>query len=419
MLIRAFILEEQSLTRAGVRSYLENARGVEVVGESADPAAGLKAMMAARPDVVIVGATFHGKRSDQILNRLLSLVPKPGILVMAEQEDAPAAEQAFKAGALGYLSNSADAETLLNAVRLVAQHKVAISPRMSEELLRRMSRSTRVAPKDPTERLSARELEVFLLTGKGLEAKQIASDLEISSRTVDVHRANIRAKLGIYGAHELMRYAMQWQQNRRFGERLQGFCDDRRPLLLVEDDEVDILSVERGLQELGAETRLVVARTAEEALRYLRAPTSVRPGLVLLDLKMPGMNGQEFLEEIRRDAALSSLPVVVLTASQLEDDKRGTYSKGIAGYLVKPANSAEFVEMLGTLAQYWSINEPPPAAPAGNGGSASNPGSAGNGGSPGKPGSGGNGGSVSKPAPASKAAPAGKPAPASKTSTHA
>lgn len=361
MLIRAFILDDHSVTRAGIRSYLENARGVEVVGEASDPAAGLKAIMGTKPDVVIIGAAFQGKRGDQILTRILSLVPKPGILVMAEQEDALAAEQAFKAGALGYLSNSADATTLLEAVRQVAQQKVAISPRMSEELLRRMSRSTRVAPKDPTERLSARELEVFLLTGKGLEAKQIAGELEISSRTVDVHRANIRAKLGIYGAHELMRYAMQWQQNRRYGERLRGFCNDRRPLLLVEDDEVDILSVERGLQELGAETRLVVARTAEEALRYLRSPTSARPGLILLDLKMPGMSGQEFLEELRQDPALANLPVVVLTASQLEDDKRGTYSKGIAGYLVKPANSGEFVEMLGTLAQYWSINEPPPA----------------------------------------------------------
>ncbi len=365
MLICVFILEEQSVTRAGVRHHLENARGVKVVGEAADPAAGLKALMAAKPDVVIVGATFQGKRGDQILNRVLSLVPKSGILVLDEQADALAAEQAFKAGALGYLSNGADAETLLHAVRQVAQHRVAISPRMSEELLRRLSRSTRVTPKDPAERLSARELEVFLFTGKGLEAKQIASELEISPRTVDVHRANIRAKLGISGAHELMRYAMQWQQHRRYGERLRGFCGDRRPLLLVEDDEVDILSVERGLQELGAETTLVVTRTAEEALQYLRTPTNARPGLALLDLKLPGISGQELLEELRQDPDLASLPVVVLTASQLEDDKRGTYSKGIAGYLVKPTSSAEFVEMLGTLAQYWSLNEPPPAEAAG------------------------------------------------------
>ena len=75
---------------------------------------------------------------------------------------------------------------------------------------------------------------------------------------------------------------------------------------------------------------------------------------------MPGLNGYEFIAELRQDPRLTTLPVVVLTASQRDEDKARMYSQGVAGYLVKPTTSTEYLEMFRTLAQYWSMNERPP-----------------------------------------------------------
>jgi len=363
MLIRLFILEAHSITRAGLRSHLEGASDIHVSGESGDPQAALGLVNQCKPGVVLLGAGVYRQEGDRLIRRLLDVDPQPSVLILADEEEATAAERALKAGALGYVASSIEPAGLVAAVRQVARRQVVVSAEIRDVLLRHLTGKQTESGKDPSSVLSEREMQVFELTGEGLEAKEIAARFSISSRTVDVHRANIRNKLGIQGAHELMRYAMLWAQQRQDEERMRTFGRKANPLLLVEDDEVDVLSVDRALRELNAGAELVVARTGEEALGYLRNPAKARPGMVLLDIKMPGMDGREFLATIRKDAVLRTLPVVVLTASQLEEDKQRMHALGITGYLAKPANPAEFLQRLGLLARYWSVNEPPPALP--------------------------------------------------------
>ena len=363
MLTRIFILEPHSITRAGLRAHLEAASDIHISGEASDPQTALGAINHAKPGVVLLGTGLYRQEGDRFLRRLLEVNPQPALLILADQEEATAAERALKAGALGYVSHGIEPAALVAAVRQVARRQVVVSPEIRDALLRHLTGKSPGAPKDPARVLSEREMEVFELTGEGLEAKEIATRFSISPRTVDVHRANIRNKLGIQGAHELMRFAMLWAQQQQDGERMRAFGRKASPLLLVEDDEVDILNVDRALRELDAGTELVAARTAEEALTYLRTPDKPRPGLVLLDIKMPGMDGREFLATVRKDAALRSLPIVVLTASQLDEDKLRMHSLGITGYLTKPASPAEFMQRLRLLASYWSVNEPPPALP--------------------------------------------------------
>ncbi len=134
-------------------------------------------------------------------------------------------------------------------------------------------------------------------------------------------------------------------------------------IILVDDDEVDIMNVERAFKKNNITNPLYVAHNGLEALDLLRdkgpvkVPTERR--LVLLDLNMPKMNGLEFLHEVRDDPELRPLTVVVLTTSNEEKDKVEAYNLNVAGYILKPVTLSAFVEALASLNKYWTINEMP------------------------------------------------------------
>jgi CheY-like chemotaxis protein len=131
-------------------------------------------------------------------------------------------------------------------------------------------------------------------------------------------------------------------------------------ILLVEDDKVDVMNVKRAFEKNHITNPLFVAGDGLEALEKLRngeVPQGRR--LVLLDLNMPKMNGIEFLYELRKDANLAAIPVVVLTTSNNERDKIEAYNLNVAGYLVKPVMFGEFSELMVTLNKYWTLVEMP------------------------------------------------------------
>jgi CheY-like chemotaxis protein len=131
-------------------------------------------------------------------------------------------------------------------------------------------------------------------------------------------------------------------------------------ILLVEDDQVDVMTVRRAFDKNRIANPLFVAGNGVEALAALRSngvPKERR--LVLLDLNMPKMNGLEFLRELRADSALQATPVVVLTTSKDERDKVDAYNLNVAGYLVKPVTFINFVEAMAALNKYWTLVELP------------------------------------------------------------
>ncbi|MBL9126556.1 MAG: response regulator, partial [Verrucomicrobiales bacterium] len=144
------------------------------------------------------------------------------------------------------------------------------------------------------------------------------------------------------------------------------FCQQTHPLLLVEDDEVDVLSIERALSQLRVRFPIETKRNGEEALDWLRSSPSSRPFLILLDVNMPRMNGHEFLAELRKDPELRGIPVIVFTTSTLDADRKRMYDTGVTGFMVKPTRTDEFTQMFRALAEFWGFNSPPsPSAPAG------------------------------------------------------
>lgn len=131
------------------------------------------------------------------------------------------------------------------------------------------------------------------------------------------------------------------------------------PILLVEDDQVDVMTVKRALKEIHVTNPVVNVENGEEALKYLRDPKSVKPCIILLDLNMPIMNGIEFMQVAKRDAQLKRIPVVVLTTSEEQQDKVSSFDLGVAGYMAKPVDYRQFVEVMRTIDAYWTISELP------------------------------------------------------------
>ena len=140
-------------------------------------------------------------------------------------------------------------------------------------------------------------------------------------------------------------------------------------ILLVEDDPKDVELTLTALEEYNLANEVVLARDGEEALDYLyrRGEFATRsngnPAVLLLDLKLPKVNGLEVLQQLKSDERLRLIPVVVLTSSHEEKDMVTSYRLGVNAYVVKPVNFHDFVNAIRELGIFWAIiNEPPPGS---------------------------------------------------------
>jgi CheY-like chemotaxis protein len=132
---------------------------------------------------------------------------------------------------------------------------------------------------------------------------------------------------------------------------------ENHPILLIEDDLVDSMTVKRAMMELGSRRPIHHVTDGEKALAFINDTCSPRPGLILLDLNMPRMNGIEFLQALKSDPVNRRIPVVILTTSREDRDIYAAYDRGGAGYFAKPAEYERFVEILRTILDYWSLCE--------------------------------------------------------------
>ena len=136
-------------------------------------------------------------------------------------------------------------------------------------------------------------------------------------------------------------------------------------ILLVEDDEVDVMNVQRSFKRNNVVNPLYTAGNGLEALDMLRGVNGAPPAMpeerriILLDLNMPKMNGIEFLRELRADPKLQKIPVVVLTTSDEDRDKVAAYEFNVAGYILKPVTLTSFIETMAALNHYWMLSELP------------------------------------------------------------
>jgi DNA-binding response OmpR family regulator len=140
-------------------------------------------------------------------------------------------------------------------------------------------------------------------------------------------------------------------------------------ILMVEDDPKDVELTLTALEEYNLANEVIVARDGEQALDYLycrgdyQGRSSDNPAVMLLDLKLPKVDGLEVLKQIKSDATLRMIPVVVLTSSKEEKDMVASYKLGVNAYVVKPVDFHEFVNAIKELGVFWAvINQPPPGS---------------------------------------------------------
>jgi DNA-binding response OmpR family regulator len=138
--------------------------------------------------------------------------------------------------------------------------------------------------------------------------------------------------------------------------------DARKLILLVEDDPDHEALTIRALKKSNMANEVVVARDGEEAVRMLCGPDAIKPQVILLDLKLPKLDGLEVLKQVRECDTTRTLPVVVLTSSDEERDVVRSYQLGVNSYIRKPVNFNDFAEATRQLGMYWLVlNECPPS----------------------------------------------------------
>ncbi|MFS4449674.1 response regulator [Maribacter sp. 2307UL18-2] len=127
-------------------------------------------------------------------------------------------------------------------------------------------------------------------------------------------------------------------------------------ILLIEDDNIEIMKLQRTVSKLGLSHRITEAKNGEQALELLRSGQPL-PDIVLLDLNMPRMSGIEFLSILKEDEVLKYLPIVILTTSENRVDLVECYRIGIAGYVIKPLKYEDYQDKLSKVLAYWEVNE--------------------------------------------------------------
>lgn len=215
--IRVLIVDDHPIVQSGYRMVLEAAGGFEICGFASTEAEALQQVSRLQPDVAIVDLMLGHQSGLELIGQLLRAHPSVRVLVVTAHDERVFAHRVLKAGALGFLSKREAANRLVAAVRRVAAGDLALDPQLMQQILQAELRGGgRKQVSSPVDLLSDRELHVFQLIGQGLTTRQISEELFISPRTVERFRENIKQKLGLANAVELVHAATVWalQQGR-------------------------------------------------------------------------------------------------------------------------------------------------------------------------------------------------------------
>jgi DNA-binding NarL/FixJ family response regulator len=205
-----YIVDDHPLMRKGLAMTIEKEMGFEVCGQAESAEEALSEMIRLTPDAAVVDISLPGMNGIELIKNILHQLPGLKILVVSRHDEELYAERALRAGAKGYLMKLEATDVLVSALHQILKGNIYLSEKIGTKMLMKMASGNSAKSDNPLDLLSDRELEVFELTGKGLSTKEIGKKLHISVKTVESHRANIKDKLQLETANELMRHAVKW-----------------------------------------------------------------------------------------------------------------------------------------------------------------------------------------------------------------
>lgn len=214
---RILLVDDHPFMRAGLGALIDRQADMMVCGEAGNPSEAFAQLTRAKPDLVLTDLTMPGRSGLEFIKDLLATAPRLSVLIISMHDEAVYAERALRAGARGYIMKEAGGENLLTAIRQVLRGEVYVSPKMSARILEGLSGGRPRRSTSPIEKLTDREFEVFQMIGQGKSTRDIAVQLHLSPKTVDVHRGNIKEKLELKDATSLIRHAVRWVETQSPG----------------------------------------------------------------------------------------------------------------------------------------------------------------------------------------------------------
>ena len=206
-----FVVDDHPLLRQGLAMLINRESDLMVCGEAEEAPTAMKALAAARPDIVIADISLNGPDGLDLLKNLRILYPDLPVLILSMHDESIYAERALRARANGYIMKQEATEKVLVAVRRILDGEIYLSYRMANRLLQQYMSGQTAETDSRLTALSDRELEVFRLIGDGLSTRRIAEVLHLSMKTVESYQAHLKEKLSLRTGRELMQHAIQWK----------------------------------------------------------------------------------------------------------------------------------------------------------------------------------------------------------------
>ena len=212
---RLIIVDDHPVVRQGLAELLSAREGLDVVGQAADADQALELVRHHAYDLALVDLSLGGLSGLELIKNLKTECPTLPVLVLSMHDEMFYAERALRAGARGYITKEQAVEEIHSAIDVVLSGEIYVSEEVSAKMLHRFVEGSGGFESSDVELLSDRELEVFQLLGQGYGTRQVAEMLHISPKTVESYRANIKEKLHLRNAAELVQTAVQWVQASR------------------------------------------------------------------------------------------------------------------------------------------------------------------------------------------------------------
>ena len=214
---RILVVDDHPMMRQGLALLIGAEPDLAICGEAETAESALDAIKTLQPELVLADISLPGKNGLELIKDFQVLSPGLPVLVISMHDESLYAERVLRAGGRGYIMKQEGGKKLMQAIRQVLEGKIYVSEKMSALILEIFSGRRAGAESSPVENLTDREFEVFQLVGQGKGTGEIAKKLHLSVKTVDAHRANIKAKLKLKSASELVRYAVRWLEAQKAG----------------------------------------------------------------------------------------------------------------------------------------------------------------------------------------------------------